>query len=382
MSSYPTSSSVASAGRLPVVVLAVALAAACGTGPSDPSAGAAGRPAMAKVGVTLTTVAPRPVDRTTDYVATLRSRRSSEIRPQVEGLVTRIFVKSGDRVAEGAPLAQIDPLKQQATVSSNEASRAAQEAALRFAREELERSRGLYKEGLLSKQQLDQAVTAADSAQAGLEALRAREQESRVQLQYHRVTAPVEGIIGDVPVRVGDRVTTSTVLTTIDQRAGLEAYVFVPVERAAGLRTGLPVRLLDAAGAVLASTSIDFVSPQVDQATQMVLAKAPVPSGQGFRTEQFVRAQIVWTSEPALTLPALAVARINGKHFAYVAEAGPQGLVARQRPIRVGPLTGNDYVVLEGLRAGERVVTEGLQRLADGVPIEAQERPAPQASAR
>ncbi len=350
--------------RFSLVIPALVFAVSC-----SPGQQAAGPPPSAPVPVTLRTAEPVPVDQSTEYVATLRSRRSSEIRPQVDGIVTRIHVRSGARVGTGATLMQIDAGKQRAAVSSNEASRLAQEATLRYAREQLERARGLFKEGLISKQELDQAGTSVDTAEASLRALEARERESRVELGYYAVTAPTAGVVGDIPVRVGDRVETSTVLTTIDQQAGLEAYIYVPIERAAQLRSGLPVRLVDDAGTVLATTAVDFVSPQVDERTQAVLVKAPVPSGKGFRTEQFVRAQVVWSSEPALTIPALAVTRVGGQYFLYVAEPKDQGLVARQRLVQVGALVGNEYVVLGGLKPGERVVTSGIQRLGDGVPV-------------
>src|SRR4051794_2563453 len=277
------------------------------------------------VTVGLAVLEAKPVDRTSEYVATLRSRQTSDIRPQVEGIVTRILVRSGQRVAAGTPLAQVDPLKQEASVSSNEATRAAQEAQLRLAREELQRQKTLFEQGLVSRQTLDQASAAVDTAAASLKSLQAREQESRVELQYYRVTAPAPGVVGDIPVRVGDRVTTSTVITTISDNAGLEAYIYVPIERAQGLKLGMPVRLVSAEGAVLARTRIDFISPEVDDKTQGVLAKAQVPSNQGFRTEQFTRALIVWSTEPALTVPVVAVTRINGQYFAYVAEPGDKG---------------------------------------------------------
>jgi RND family efflux transporter MFP subunit len=170
-------------------------------------------------------------------------------------------------------------------------------------------------------------------------------------------------------VRVGDRVITSTVLTTIDQRGGLEAYIYVPVERAPDLKMGLPVRLLSDDGQVLGETTIDFISPQVDNQTQSVLVKAPVPQGHGFRNDQFVHTLVVWSSSPAITVPVLAVTRVNGQFFAYVAEAGQQGTVARQRLLKLGPVTGNDYVVVDGLKPGDRVVTSGVQKIGDGAPI-------------
>jgi RND family efflux transporter MFP subunit len=344
--------------------------ASCGS--SGQAAAGPPRGAGAPVTVVMSVLQPKPVDRTSEYVAILRSRQTSAISPQVEGIVTRILVRSGQRVAAGAALAQVDPLKQEASVSSNEATRAAQDAQLRLAREELQRQKALFDQGLVSRQVLDQANAAVDTAAASLKALQARERESRVELQYYRVTAPAAGVVGDIPVRVGDRVTTSTVITTISDNAGLEAYIYVPIERAADLKLGIPVRLVSAQGEVLAHTRLDFVSPQVDDRTQGVLAKAQVPSDKGFRTEQFVRAQLVWSSEPGLTVPVVAVTRINGQYFAYVAEPGEKGsFVARQRLVRLRPLTGAEYLLENGLKAGDRLIVSGIQKITDGVPVTA-----------
>jgi RND family efflux transporter MFP subunit len=344
--------------------------ASCGS--SGQAAPGPPRGAGEAVTVVMAVLQPKPVDRTSEYVATLRSRQTSAISPQVEGIVTRILVRSGQRVAAGAALAQVDPLKQEASVSSNEATRAAQDAQLRLAREELQRQKALFDQGLVSRQVLDQANAAVDTAAASLKALQARERESRVELQYYRVTAPAAGVVGDIPVRVGDRVTTSTVITTISDNAGLEAYIYVPIERAADLKLGIPVRLVSAQGEVLAHTRLDFVSPQVDDRTQGVLAKAQVPSDKGFRTEQFVRAQLVWSSEPGLTVPVVAVTRINGQYFAYVAEPGEKGsFVARQRLVRLRPLTGAEYLLENGLKAGDRLIVSGIQKITDGVPVTA-----------
>ena len=344
--------------------------AACGG--SGPAAAGPPRGAGAPVTVVMAVLQPKPVDRTSEYVATLRSRQTSAISPQVEGIVTRILVRSGQRVAAGAALAQVDPLKQEASVSSNEATRAAQEAQLRLLREELQRQKALFDQGLVSRQTLDQANAAVDTATASLKALQARERESRVELQYYRVTAPAAGVVGDIPVRVGDRVTTSTVITTISDNAGLEAYIYVPIERAQDLKLGQPVRLVSAQGEVLALTRVDFISPQVDDRTQGVLAKAQVPSDKGFRTEQFARAQIIWSSEPGLTVPVVAVTRINGQYFAYVAEPGDKGgFVARQRLVRLRPLTGAEYLIENGLKAGDRLIVSGIQKITDGATVTA-----------
>jgi RND family efflux transporter MFP subunit len=352
-----------------IAALAVAtavLAAACGGGAAAPPA------APPPAAVSLVTLERKPVLISTEFVGVLRSRRSSEIRPQVEGIITRIFVRSGDRVAPGRALLQIDPLRQQAALESNEASRLAQEAAVNYAQQQYERAKQLLDAGATSQQEFEQADTNLKTARASLEALKAREQESRVQLQYYRVTSPTAGTVGDIPVREGDRVTTSTVLTTVDQQAGLELYVQIPVERAPDVRVGLPVRILARDGGTLAESAINFVSPQVDDRTQSVLVKAPVEPQPGFRTEQFVRAEIVWRNEPGLTVPATAVTRINGQYFAFVAEQADKGLVARQRAVKLGVLRGNDYVLLDGLAPGERLIVSGIQRIGDGAPVQPQ----------
>jgi RND family efflux transporter MFP subunit len=240
-----------------------------------------------------------------------------------------------------------------------------------FARQQYDRAKQLLDAGATSQQEFEQAETNLKTAQASLEALKAREQEARVQLQYYRVTSPTEGIVGDIPVRVGDRVTSSTVLTTVDRRSGLEVYVQVPVERAPDIRLGLPLRIRDRGGETLAESAVNFVSPQVDDRTQSVLVKAPI-DGPGFRTEQFVRAEIVWRNEPGLTVPATAVVRINGQYFAFVAESGDKGTVARQRSVKLGELRGNDYVLVDGLKAGDRLIVSGTQRIADGAPVQPQ----------
>jgi len=316
------------------------------------------------------TLAMRSVEQTTDFVGTVKSRRSTTVQPQVEGFITRILARSGDQVGVGTPLMEIDPRMQQAAVSNLESQRTARLADVEYARQQAARMKTLLEAGAASKAELEQAQNAVSTSEAQLKAIEAQIREQRVALAYHRVTAPTAGVIGDIPVRVGDSVTKSTVLTTIDQSAGLEVYVNVPVQEAQGLKVGLPVHLLDDKGAVVSTERIIFVAPSVDGATQSVLAKASVEKAGFLRTEQFVRAQIVWTEAPSLTVPLVALNRINGQFFAYVAEPGDGGaMVAHQRAVEPGPLVGNDYVVKSGLRPGDKLIVSGVQKIRDGVPV-------------
>jgi RND family efflux transporter MFP subunit len=292
------------------------------------------------------------------------------VQPDVEGVVTRIFVKSGSRVSTGTPLVQIKPDKQQATVQSTQANRAGVDADVQYWRGQVKRLEALVEAGAISRQEFEQAQNQLRTAEARLAALNAQVHEQQVELQYYRVAAPQAGIVGDISIREGDRVTKATQITTIDDNSGLEAYIQVPLDRAPDLRVGLPVQLLDGDGKVVASNPITFVAPRVDDATQTVLVKSALrqrpPS---VRTEQFVRSRIIWRSAQGLTVPITAVTRINGKYFCFVVENSAKGPVARQRPIEVGDLLGNDYVVKSGLAAGDRLVVSGIQKIADGAPV-------------
>ena len=152
----------------------------------------------------------------------------------------------------------------------------------------------------------------------------------------------------------------------------------MPIERAPALKPGLPLQVLSSDGAQpIASTTISFVSPHADDQTQSILVKGLVKNPDGaLRASQYVRARIVWQTTDGLVVPVTAVLRINGQFFAFVAEDAGGKLVAKQRAIKVGPISGNNYPVLAGIKPGERVVTSGAQKLADGAPIQAAPDPA------
>jgi RND family efflux transporter MFP subunit len=352
----------------PFVCALLLLASGCGKKSDVRAAGT--RPAMT---VQVQIAQNQRIPETTEYLSVLKSRHSSIINPQVEGPITEIYVKSGDRVKAGDPLLQIDPSKQEATLSSQEAAQAAQLANVQLADVSFERAKKLYEAGVVSKQDFDSAKSTYDAAVAQLKSLQDQVRQQKVQLQYYRVTAPTAGIVGDIPVRVGDTVTVSTLLTTVDEPGALEAYIYVPVERSHELKLGLPVHLLDANGQTIADTHITFVSPQVDTGTQTILAKAAVPNLQNkLRIAQQVRAQITWDVRNGPVIPVLAVSLINGQTFAFVVQKESEGTMARERVLKLGDTIGNDYAVLDGIHAGDHIIVSGSQFLQDGTPVNEQ----------
>jgi RND family efflux transporter MFP subunit len=327
-------------------------------------------PAPQPLPVNTQTVNLTPVPRVDEYVATVKSRRSASIQPQVDGSLTRILVKSGDHVRAGQALMTIDPLKQQATVEQQRSTEAQKKATYDYNKQELERQRQLFQGGVTSKQNLDLAVQAFENSKADWEASTAASASERRQLTYYNLTAPFSGVVGDIPVHIGDYVSPQTLLTTVDENSELEAYIYVPTERAADIRTGLPVQIVTSSGELIESTKVHFISQQVDNALQGILVKAPLHSSlDKFRNAQLVKARVVWSTAPAPMIPVLAVTRIGGQSFVYVATQAERGSVAKQRAVTLGDTIGNDYAVEAGLKPGEKVIISGTQFLIDGAPV-------------
>jgi RND family efflux transporter MFP subunit len=315
-------------------------------------------------------VAFSPVPTFDTYVSTIKSRRSATMQPQVDGNLTKIFVKSGDLVKAGQVLMRIDPLKQVATVQSQQGTQAQKKAVYDYSQIEVERQRKLFEAGVVSRDAYDQANQAYQNAKGDYESNAALTDTQRRQLDYYDIRAPFSGIVGDIPVHLGDYVSPTTLLTTVDENADLEAYIYIPTERASQVRRGLPVEILDTEGKVLAKSKISFLSPQVDNGLQSILAKAEIPrTAELLRNQQLVKARVTWSTAPAPVVPVLAVSLVGGQSFVFIAAPKGNGYTAHQIPVSLGETIGNTYPVLSGLKVGDRVITSGLQFLQEGVPV-------------
>ena len=303
------------------------------------------------------------------YVATIKSRRTTTLQPQVDGRITRILVHSGQAVKAGDLLMQIDPLKQQAAVQQGVATEFQQKAQLQYNQADLQRQKALFEAGVISKQAYEQSTQGFGTSTGAYNAAVASTATQREELAYYQIRAPFAGIVGDVPVHQGDYVSPTTVLTTVDEDRDLEAYIYIPTERSSIVHNGLPVELLDTAGNTLTKTSLYFVSPQVDNGTQSILAKAPVSSGGNLRNQQIVNARITWDTKPGATVPILAVTRIGGAAFVYLATPSATGFTARLTAVTLGDPVGNNYPVVTGLKPGDKVIVSGLQMLQEGAPV-------------
>jgi RND family efflux transporter MFP subunit len=293
-----------------------------------------------------------------------------QVQPQVDGHVYKILVTSGDKVRPGTPLLVIDPSQQAATVSSQKAIHDANIAARDLAREQFIRVKKLFDGGAGTRQDMDQARSAVQQAEASAAASAAQIKAQSVQLGRYRVVSAIEGKVGDIPVRVGDFVTPQTLLTTIDDNDALEAYVNIPIERAAGLKLGTPVEIIDEKGKVLAPSEVTFISPRADPATQMVLLKARIDnSAARLRSWQFTRARIIWSTHDGPAVPVLAIQRRAGQPFVWVVNEAAGGLAAEQRAVQLGPIQEQQYPITGGIKAGDRIVVSGVQKLRPGARV-------------
>jgi multidrug efflux pump subunit AcrA (membrane-fusion protein) len=387
--------------------LLVTLTACSGHGGGAPGAGQGGG-----VPVEAMTLHLSNIPQAQDYQATLISRHSVVLQPQVAGQIAEIYVKAGDHVRAGTPLLLIDPRRQQASLASSKADAAAllanikqasdNVASLQEQRKGLEsnvqvnqqqytRYSNLFSQGAASRQVVEQYLDALNKARADLNANAAQIQaqrsavvtaqktyqralagvrEQNVQLQYYRVTAPYAGIVGDIPVKVGNYVTTDTQLLSVTDNDPLELNIGLPADRAFDIRTGLPVQVLDNNGKPQVDGRLSFVSPNVNAGTQTILVKAIISNPTGLlKADQSVRARVIYSEKPGVAIPASAVSHLGGQDFAFliVDKAGQH--VVKQQPVTLGGIQNNQYVVLQGLKDGDLIVAQGIQKLMDGVPV-------------
>lgn len=346
-------------------VLAGFAATGCQKKPAAPGGAGMHPMPVQTVAVTLS-----PVPQSSEYVATIKSRRSATIQSQVEGKLTQIRVSSGDRVKAGQLLMEVDPQHQVATVDSQRATERQKKALYDYNVSELDRQRKLFEAGIISRDAFEQAQQSFDNSKADYQSASAMSNTQEQQLAYYSIRAPFDGVVGDIPVHVGDYVSTTTVLTTVDENQDLETYIYVPTERAAQVRQGLSVDLLDTSGKLLEKTKIDFVSPEVDSTLQEILAKAPVhATPEILRNAEMVKARVIWSTSPMAVIPVLAVTRQGGQSFVFVARQMGGHWMAQQIAVTLGDTVGNSYSVSSGLKPGDKVIVSGTQFLVNNMPV-------------
>jgi RND family efflux transporter MFP subunit len=228
----------------------------------------------------------------------------------------------------------------------------------------------------LKQQQNGARSEEISQAQALVNQATAQVQAAQVQLQYSRVLAPFTGVVGNTPVKIGEYAAKGDTLTTLTQSDSFDLNLAIPLSRSKQIQAGLPVELLDATGKSIAMGKVSFIAPNATTDSQTILAKANFTNTSGqLLNGQSVQAKTIWDERSGILIPVTAVSRLGGKTFVFIAETAKQAtdgnssLVARQQPVELGAIEGNNYQVVKGLKAGEKIITAGFLNLTNGAPV-------------
>lgn len=385
-----------------------------------PQTTTATQPEVPAVPVKLSTVQSGTVQESSDFVASLQSRRSETLSSKIQGKITQIFIKPGQTIKEGAPILQIEPPPQpvalpsptvntaaltaqsqldiaRSQLSSLEAERAGILAQINSDQQVFDRYNTLASQGAVSRQTKDVYANRLTAAKTNLKVIQSKIQTQQAAVaqaqkviqqtqtpvvkqtpqpaQTYRINAPFTGVVSEVPLKVGDLVNTSAQLLTITQNNPLEVHIIVPIERAAKVKNGTQVNILNLQGNTIGTSRVFFVAPNPNNAQSALIKALYNNSNNQLKADQFVRARVIWNQRQGALVPATAVSRVSGGTFVYIAEALPDKsspsskYIARQKQVKLGNVTGNNYQVLEGLQPNDKVVTSGLLNLRDGDTI-------------
>lgn len=364
-------------------LLAVLALGGCGRDAPGPAAPQA---------VATLTMRAQPTSLTQEYPAQLEASNTVEIRPQVAGILYRQAALEGAPVKRGQTLFEIDPQPYIAALAQAQAGLAQANAAAAQAERDLARARPLTALDALSEKELDAAVAADASAHSQVKAGEAAVKTAELNLGYTNIRSPIDGVMSRALVRIGGVVTGyTTLLTTVYQTDPMYANFSVGEQRMLQVQRelGRPLdqrnpsrrdfRILLADGSEYAlPAAMNFVDAAVDLRTDTLALRLTVPNPKQFlHAGQYIRV-VVATAErqDALLLPQRAVQVLQDKNYVWIVDnAG----AAQQRDVTMGQQQGSDWVVEQGLKPGDVVVVDGVQKLRPGMRVQAQPLAAPAA---
>ena len=361
---------------LPVLLTAATLLIACGC-KKAPSA--APPPPVVEVLDITTTNAPA----STEFIGQLDSPQNVEVRARVEAFVDKILFTEGTEIKAGDPLFKLDDKPYQERLAAAKGMLAEAKAALNKYEKDVARLTPLAQKRAIPQQDLDNAIASVDVGKASVVSAEARVESVTLDLGYCDVRSPTSGLIGAKQVSMGDLVgkgqpTLLATLSTLDPiwfYCNVGEVVYLRAESEAR-RTGkrvveLPISLLLADGSVHPETGkIVFIDRAVDAKTGTLRVRAEFPNPQKvLRPGMFARIKVDLGTRPnSILVPERAVAELQGKTFVWV--IGPDNK-ASQRAVKVGEGLGGSVLIQEGLKPGDRIVVEGLQKVREGSTVKA-----------
>jgi membrane fusion protein, multidrug efflux system len=341
-------------------------------------------PAPAPVEVAALTVTPQAATVAEDYVAQTEAVNTVEIRPRVGGVLEKQLPNEGERLKVGELLFVIDRRPYIDALTQAQAALAQSQAALVQSQRDLGRAKSLSEIDAVSQQELDATVAKNEANRASVDANRAAVRTAQLNLGYTTITSPIEGVMGRAQLRLGALVTANTtLLTTIYQTDRMYINFSISEQRMLLLQRQLgraasqdsktppPFQLFLADGSKYAQKPrLNFIDPAVDQRTGTLAIRLEVDNPEGLlHAGQFARVQAATAQlTDAIVLPQRAIQELQGKYYVWIVGAGSK---AEQRDVQMGPRIGRGWLVQQGLKGGDVVVVDGVQRLKPGVPVNA-----------
>src|SRR5262249_965469 len=330
------------------------------------------------------TVVQRDTPIYSEWVATLDGYVNAQIQPRVSGYIIKQNYKEGSVVRKGEVLFEIDARPFKAALDQAKAQLAQAEAQLGKASNDVERDTPLAQARAIAQSQLDTEIQAKLGAQAQVQAAKANVEQAELNMEWTKVTSLVSGIAGIAQVQIGNLVGPSSILTSVSQVDPIKAYITVseqaftgfhrrfPTEQSvAEQRKRIPLQLILADGSVYERTgTISFADREINPATGAIRIPALFPKpNKLLRPGGFGRVRLpARTKTGCLLVPQRAVMELQGSHQVAVVGSDNKVII---RPVTVGDRVGKLWIITEGLKAGERVVVEGLMKVRDGAPVKA-----------
>ncbi len=353
---------------LPAVVLALALAACGGN-----KAKANGQPREMAVPVTVAAVVQKTVPVQVKAIGNVEAYSTVQVKSMVGGEIVRAGFKEGDDVRKGQMLFTIDQRPYEAAVAQAEGNLARDQANAVNARAMAVRYEALFKEGVVSKEQHDQIVTAAQAAEEVVRADRAAVETAKVNLAYCTIVSPIDGRTGNVAVKLGNVVKANDVpLVTINQIRPIYVSFSVPQQFLPDVKRYDRQHKLTVTAKVPNepedSGVLTFIDNGVDPTTGMIKLKGTFGNGERrLWPGQFADVVMTLSTEPnALLVPNAAVQTGQNGQFVFVVTKDNK---AEMRPVTIGRIVDNLTVIRSGVQPGEQVVTDGQLRLTPGAKV-------------
>ncbi|HEX2789965.1 MAG TPA: efflux RND transporter periplasmic adaptor subunit [Steroidobacteraceae bacterium] len=341
-------------------------------------------PAPHPVDVATVIVHPQPTSFPEDFVAETEAINAVEIRPRVGGELVQRVPNEGERVKNGELLFVIDREPYIAALAQAKAGLAQSEAALAQSQRDLERAESLSKLDAVSLQELDAAVAKNKANLASIEAGKGAVRAAELNLGFTTIVSPIDGVVGRAQLRQGGMVTAnSTLLTTVYETDRMYVNFSISERRMLTLQRDLgraasqdattppPFRVFLADGSLYPQIpKLNFIDPAVDTRTGTLAIRLEVDNPQHLlHAGQFARVQVSQQVDPnAIVLPQRAILDQQGQNYVWIVDAEGK---AQQREVHMGLRLGGDWQVQQGLKAGEVVIVDGVQRLKPGTPVKA-----------